>query len=81
MKTDVGLKIKDNAATSLSNLTKEERFAISEWINDMIFPTGGDQILIAIELIERGLPVELITKISRLDQDFVTELSQNIKNR
>jgi len=45
----------------------------------LIFSTGGDQILVALELTERKLPVKLIAKISRLDLDFVTELSQNLK--
>jgi hypothetical protein len=80
MNANVVLKIKEQAATSLNNLTENERSAISEWINDLIFPTGGDQILVALELIERKLPVKLIAKISRLDLDFVTELSQNLKN-
>lgn len=51
---------------------------VSKFIEDTLQPTGGDQTIMALTLLDRGFDVSLVSKLSRLDETFVGDLKKGL---
>jgi len=79
MKT-LEIAVEDDLMEGLDKLPESERNLFYQWLKGYVFPTGGDQIVLAYEMHEKGLPLSLISLISRLDKDFLKDALPAVKN-
>jgi|JI102314A2RNA_FD_contig_21_15386903_length_466_multi_6_in_0_out_0_2 hypothetical protein len=75
MKTTTTIEVTDTAARIWEKLTPEDQQkissrAISALLNGELYPTGTDQIDLAVDLAEAGLPSEIISKLTRLNPEI-----------
>jgi hypothetical protein len=77
---EIVLSLSDDLASNLKSLTEEERMKVNQLIEDTLYPTGGDQTVMAITLLEKGFGVSLVSKLTRLDESFLHDLETGIKS-
>jgi hypothetical protein len=73
MKT-VTIQMKDEAAKIWQTLPIEAQAiltsgALSALLAGELYPTGTDQLELAISLAEKGVPADMISRLTRLDKD------------
>lgn len=79
MKT-LEIAVEDDLIEGLNKLPENEQDLFYQWLKGYVFPTGGDQIIMALEMHEKGLPLSLISLVSRLEPDFLKEALPALKN-
>ena len=77
---EIVLSLSDDLASNLNSLTEEERMKVNQLIEDTLYPTGGDQTVMAITLLEKGFGVSLVSKLTRLDESFLHDFETGIKS-
>ena len=45
--------------------------ALEALLKGELYPTGTDQLDLAIDLAEAGVPIDIISKLARLDKDII----------
>jgi len=75
---EVTLSLSDNLASSLNNLSESERKQVNRLIEETLQPTGGEQIVMAVTLLEKGFAVPLVSKLTRLEETFLEDLQKGI---
>lgn len=75
---EITLTLPDDLVTNFRNLSDEEKRMVSKFIEDTLQPTGGDQTIMALTLLDRGFDVSLVSKLSRLDETFVGDLKKGL---
>ncbi|MEQ9375573.1 hypothetical protein [uncultured Imperialibacter sp.] len=76
---DIILSLPDDLASRLSDLSEDEKRQVNKLIEDTLYPTGGDQTVMAITLLEKGFKIPLIAKLTRLDESFLEDLNAGVK--
>lgn len=74
------MSLSDELASRLNSLSEDERKLVNKLIEDTLYPTGGDQTVLAITLLEKGFDLSLVAKLTRLDESFLADLATGIKS-
>jgi len=74
VKKTVTIQMKDDAAKIWQTLPIEAQAiltagALSALLAGELYPTGTDQLELAISLAEKGVPADMISRLTRLDKD------------
>lgn len=68
------IEVPEEVADTFRSLSLDEQKSIMEWLQMHVFPTGGDQLIVALEMVESGFPLHVIEKVSRLEREFLKTL-------
>lgn len=75
----ITLTLPDDLVSRLDQLSDDERQQVNRLIEDTLYPTGADQSVMAITLLEKGFKVPFVAKLTRLDESFVEDLATEVK--